>query len=216
MLKKVTIYGERCSGTNYLEELLCSNFDIEIVWSYGWKHFFGFNELSNTDDVLFIGIIRNIDDWINSLYRNPHHLPSNLINDENTFLNSEFYSLHDNGDESYTDRNIETGKRYKNIFELRHTKNKFLVDTMPLLVKNYCLITYDNLIDNFVDVMNQLKNYNLQVKSDIEFPLNISYYKKNKDISFKKIPSIISSTIITEKANLFYEKILFPKKYIKY
>ena len=46
MLKKVTIYGERCSGTNYLENLLLLNFDIEIVWDYGSKHFFGFNKVN--------------------------------------------------------------------------------------------------------------------------------------------------------------------------
>ncbi len=67
-MRKVTIYGERCSGTNYLEELLLLNFDIELTWEYGWKHFFGYNDLSNTDDVLFIGIIRNLPDWLNSFY----------------------------------------------------------------------------------------------------------------------------------------------------
>ena len=33
------------------------------------------NDLSNSDDVLFIGIVRNLEDWINSLYREKHHLP---------------------------------------------------------------------------------------------------------------------------------------------
>ena len=49
---KVTIYGERCSGTNYLEALLKLNFDVQIVRNYGSKHFFGFKDLNNTDDVL--------------------------------------------------------------------------------------------------------------------------------------------------------------------
>ena len=57
MIKQVTIYGERCSGTNYLEQLLLSNFEVEITWEYGWKHFFGHADLSNSDDVLFIGIV---------------------------------------------------------------------------------------------------------------------------------------------------------------
>ena len=47
MLKKYTIYGERCSGTNYLESIININFDSNITWEYGWKHFFGFQ-----DDVL--------------------------------------------------------------------------------------------------------------------------------------------------------------------
>ena len=88
MLKKYTIYGERCSGTTYLEQLINLNFDIEITWSYGWKHFFGFNDLSNTDDVLFIGIVRNLSDWVNSLYREKHHLKPEITKDTNSFLNN--------------------------------------------------------------------------------------------------------------------------------
>ena len=84
-MKKITIYGERCSGTNYLEELLLLNFEVEIIWDYGWKHFFGFNDLNNSDDVLFIGIIRNIYDWINSFFREKHHLPYALTVNEDIF-----------------------------------------------------------------------------------------------------------------------------------
>lgn len=213
MIKKFTIFGERCSGTNYLHELMILNFDIEIVWSFGWKHFFGFNDLNNSDDVLFIGIVRNLPDWINSLYREKHHLPFELIEDLDTFLNNTFYSVecryYDNS-EILQDRNIETNERYKNIFELRHIKNEFLIKKMPKLVKNYCLITYDDLVENFNDVMNKLKSYGLQVKNNIEFPINIFTYKGSSDIFIKKTNEIPKEKII-EKANLFYEKILFPK-----
>jgi hypothetical protein len=77
MIKKYTIYGERCSGTNYLENLIDKNFDIKITWEFGWKHFFGFNDnqLKNSDDTLFICIVRNPVDWINSFYRELHHSP---------------------------------------------------------------------------------------------------------------------------------------------
>lgn len=210
MIKKVTIYGERCSGTNYLEELLLLNFNVEIVWNYGWKHFFGFNNLDNSDDVLFIGIIRNLNDWINSLYREQHHLPSELTKNIDTYLNNTFYSVTESGEEIMTDRNIETGERYKNIFESRDVKNKFLIENMPKLVKNYCLITYDDLVDNFVEIMNKIKNNNLEIKNNISFPINSNYYKNNKNIIFKKKENEIQSEIIISKANLFYEKILFP------
>ena len=211
MLKKVTIYGERCSGTNYLEELLTSNFEVEIVWDYGWKHFFGFADLTNSDsdDVLFIGIVRNITDWVNSFYRDPHHVPEHLLKDVDTFLNDEFYSLFYDNTEILQDRNMETKEKYKNIFELRHVKNKYLVDKMPTLVKNYLLITYDNLMDDFTNVMNKIKNCNLQVKNNIEFPLNTSNYRKYKNLTFTKKENTIPSTKIMEKANLHYEKILF-------
>jgi hypothetical protein len=211
MIKKYTIYGERCSGTNYLEQLMLANFDIEITWDYGWKHFFGFSDLSNTDDILFIGIIRNLCDWVNSLYREKHHLRENkeLIKNVDTFLNNPFYSINDNGNEIMEDRHIETQKRYKNIFELRQIKNNFLLEKMPLLVKNYCVITYDSLLDNFENIMNKIKNYGLVVKNNINFPVNINYYKNNNEIIYKKKINTINDEIILNKADLFYEKILF-------
>ena len=215
-MKKVTIYGERCSGTNYLEHLLLLNFDIEIIWDYGWKHFFGFNDLSNSDDILFIGIIRNLEDWLNSLYREKHHLPSYLTDTTDAFLNDTVCSYDEDNNEIMNDRNIETNERYKNIFELRIIKNKFLIEQMPKLVKNFCLITYDDLCNNFIDIMNKIKNYDLKIVNDINFPLNTLYYKNDPNIIFKKkvneIPKKkIIEKIIVNKELLFYEKILFPE-----
>ena len=90
---------------------------------------------------------------------------------------------------------------------------------MPTLVKNYLLITYDDLVNNFEYNMNLFKSY-LPIKNNIEFPLNITYYKKNKSKNFEKKDSkseykkgIIARNRILKKANLYYEKILFKEKY---
>ena len=170
MIKKIQIYGERCSGTNYLEELLVKNFDVKIVWTYGWKHFFGFNNLSNSDGVLFIGIVRNLVDWVNSVYREKHHLPNSVCKNIDALLNNKYYYIDKRNKkdvEIMKGRNIETKKRYNNIFEMRHIKNKFLIENMPSLVKNYCLITYDDLKHNFASTMDKIKSYNLQIKNNI-------------------------------------------------
>ena len=53
MLKKYTIYGERCSGTNYLENIININFDVKITWEYGWKHFFGFEDVDGSSRAIF-------------------------------------------------------------------------------------------------------------------------------------------------------------------
>ena len=34
-ITKYTIYGERCSGTNYLQNIIQLNYDAQIVWEYG-------------------------------------------------------------------------------------------------------------------------------------------------------------------------------------
>ena len=132
MIKRFTIYGERCSGTNYLQELIEMNFDVETTWDYGWKHFFGFNDVSNSDDTLFICIIRDLYTWLNSMYRSPHHITDAIRGDTTKFLNDEFFSYDYSNNavvltkEIMTDRNIYTNERYKNIFELRYTKLHYL------------------------------------------------------------------------------------------
>ena len=78
MITNVTIYGERCSGTNFLEKAIEENFDLKITWDYDFKHWFGHHQFKNNekeDETLFLGIIRNPITWIDSFFKNPHHLP---------------------------------------------------------------------------------------------------------------------------------------------
>jgi hypothetical protein len=210
MIKKYTIYGERCSGTNYLQQLIDLNFEVSLTWDYGWKHFFGFNDLSNSDDTLFICIIRNPYDWINSLYRKPYHLSIELKTNIESFLNNEIISLHDNSkNEIIEDKNIyNPNNRYKNIFELRHTKLKFLIEDLPKKIKNYILIKHEDLLDNFQKTIYKIKDKGLKIKNNIKFPLNIKYDSKNKKKLFIKNgqKNIISNKLIDEKIDNFYEK----------
>lgn len=60
-IKKFTILGERCSGTNFLEQTILENFDVELTWEFGHKHFFGFHQFSHNNkenETLFIGIVK--------------------------------------------------------------------------------------------------------------------------------------------------------------
>lgn len=206
MIRKFTIYGERCSGTNYLENLILMNFDVKITWEYGHKHFFGFNKLTNSDDTLFICIVRNPYDWINSLYREQHHLPQQFKNIEN-FLNDQYYSLGGENNNYQIDLSIYSNQKYINIFEMRHIKLKFLMEDMPLLVKNYIFIKYEDLINDFINTMNKIKEKGLIVKPNIEFPLNTFIYKKSRNQIFKPDIKInyISKEQIDKKMIQFYE-----------
>lgn len=224
MLKKFTIYGERCSGTNYLEDIITMNFDVNVTWEFGWKHFFGFQDdlLQNSDDTLFICIVRNLPDWINSFYREKHHLPlkykKNMSEKDklNEFLNKEFWSFNDNNGNRDTskeilqDRNIYTGERYANIFELRHTKIKWMVEDLPTKVKNYIFIRYEDLINDFENTLLKIRNKGLRVKNNIDFPLNTTYYKKTKRKFVKKTNKIPSNFILNNQNLInFYEKKLY-------
>jgi hypothetical protein len=212
MLKNIVIYGERCSGTNYLEELLLLNFQVQRIKNkFNSKHFFGFHSYEDTDDILFICIVRGPHEWFNSLFRQPYHLPYLLRGNIHNFLNNEIFSFDDyNYPDKYEtreimeDRNIYTKERYKNIFELRHTKLKFLVEDLPKKVKNFILIRYEDLIWNFGNTMNKIKNCNLEVNENINFPVNTNNYKQNPNINFltkKKDPKIIPGKIIYGNPN---------------
>jgi hypothetical protein len=134
--KYFVIYGERNSGTNYLETILTGRsyhisydtcaFNTVVINSsigeiynnkYGHKHFFGFHDkiIKNaSSNIIFIGIIRNPYDWIISLHRDKHHIPPENYDIEN-FLNKEWYSIQHNekhkdyGQELMDDRDFTTG-----------------------------------------------------------------------------------------------------------
>ena len=223
MIKKYTIYGERCSGTNYLENIMNLNFDAEITWDYGWKHFFGFldERLKNSDDTLFICIIRNPVDWVNSFARIPHHIPSHIKRYLNRFLNNEFYTdprtwnckIYYNNKSNILgeDRNIYTGERYKNIFELRHIKLKWMIEELPKKVKNCILIKHEDLLNDFENTMIKLMNKGLNVKQNINFPINTSNYKNRPNTRYVKKANRIHSDTILKNPNFIpgYDKILY-------
>lgn len=209
-IQKFTIYGERCSGTNYLEALINLNFNAEVTWEFGWKHFFGLKDLPNSDDTLFIGIVRNFEDWANSLYRERHHLPPELIETVDSYLSKPFYSTSSNNE--VFDLNMFTQNAYTNIFELRQVKNQYLVELMPQKVKYFCLITHDDLLNNFSETMHKLFKYNLEIKNIETFPLNISsYVKKANEIPFEKMVEKLKENPkeLIDKF-VFYERVLFP------
>jgi hypothetical protein len=222
MLKKYTIYGERCSGTNYLQNIMNVNFDIKITHEYGKKHFFGFQDekLKKSDDTLFICIVRNPVDWVNSLYREKYHIAKHLRKNITDFLNKEFYSYNDKHSglrdrtEIMEDRNIYTGKRYKNIFELRHTKIKWMMEELPNKVKNYIFIKHEDLLYDFKNTLLKINEKGVKIKDNIKFPINSKTYKLSKTKIYVKKNNEISSETILDNPNFipFYEKKLYNVK----
>jgi hypothetical protein len=164
------------------------NFNIEYTAKYGNKHFFCYNNYTNSDETLFIGIIRNPIYWINSFSVELHHVPEINRKSIHNFLFNEFFSVEDEvntnapildsgifkiSNKFYThkykinnkDLNYTNGQKYKNIFELRKVKNNFLMNEMSKKVKNYLLINYEDLLYNFNNVLQTIsKQFNLKPK----------------------------------------------------
>ena len=200
MITHFTIFGERCSGTNFLESSMLQNFKINVTYKFGWKHWFGSNNFDlkdiNSDNVLFLGIVREPISWIDSFYKKKHHVPFENRNNLHAFLNNEWYSTYENK-ELMGDRNYKTKNRYKNIFELRKMKNDYLTQIMKTKVKHYLLIRYED-----------LSNFYEKILSFIEHKFNLE--RKNK--KFIKIKSYKGYN----QHEYIKKKIILNKKIIKY
>lgn len=100
-IRKLQIFSERCSGSNYLRTLLDTNFsfkpnlpnnDPTAMGDYGHKHFPPWFELpienfsgpnhyytfNGNEDYLFVVIFRDPYDWIRSFYNTPFHAKSTI------------------------------------------------------------------------------------------------------------------------------------------
>jgi len=219
-ITKFTIYGERSSGTNFLETSIKLNFHLDITREFGSKHFFCFDDCckSFNEDTLFIGIIRNPVYWLNSFIQQPYHVPIQNRTTSNFLLN-EFYSVCDekapepvmvNGniyfskkmlstkyDINLKDLNYTTGNKYKNIFELRKCKNHYLMNIMPTKVKHYILINYEDLLYNYEQTLDAIKNkFNLITKQTMY--IKSRGYKQSSTYLYKGQKSIIFSPKIFE------------------
>ena len=167
-----TIYGERSSGTVFLEEVITKNFNLPVMWYYDWKHFFGAYDFDTDnanvpeegnaiDNTIFFCIVRDPVAWLNSFSKNLQYVPDCNYALTN-FLNDPFYSVakDDEGQEVIIqeDVNYITKERFKNVFELRKIKNDFLMDTLCTKVKNYMLIKYEDLLNDYDNTLDKIKN----------------------------------------------------------
>jgi len=157
------IFGERCSGTNFLQKSIIDNFNLCFINCQ--KHFFNGNIHNDTEHIVFC-IVRNPIDYLASFFRTPHHQPIERTKNFIAFISSEFWSVNKKKEEMMVDRNFEAnGRRYIDIFEMRSVKCKFLFSTVPLLVSNSCFIRYEDLKLNPIKILEDIEQkYGLQRK----------------------------------------------------
>lgn len=204
-----TIFGERHSGTNFLERLISGKdswggsssdkaFEIPVTWEYGWKHFFGFHDdlLINpkSNNTLFLGIIRNPYDWLMAMYKMPHHIRDHkgpkwsdrFDNIEDFLTNNDLIARYSDpalDNNINLDINPYTLNGYKNIFELRQVKLHYLLYMLPSMVQNYTLIKYEELSNNSTKFIEDISNYyNLPILHTIHNTHNLSNYEIDPSI----------------------------------
>lgn len=160
------IFGERCSGTNFLENLLKLNFGEDcITWDFGWKHWYvDYEKLreTSTDNDVFIVIVRNFEDWSRSFFQIQHHLRPKL--DRNQWFEMPITSYW-----------LDYCETDKNIFELRANKIKNFVG-MKDIVNNYVIVQYEHLVAHSQEwIMNISKRFEIPLIS--EKIQNVTTYK---------------------------------------
>jgi hypothetical protein len=197
-IKYITILGERCAGTTFVEYALMWNFGLKY-YATCRKHFFGHDtsEFSQEKmaETLLICVVRHPMEWVDSFLKRHHHVPQHNFKKIYNFLNNEFYSIYELapriGEEIMEDRHIITKERYRNIFELRKTKLDYMINEVPKLVPNYLFLRYEDLRDNYENTLNYIATrFSL---NRIENPYKkIPKYKGTYTAEYAKKPILLS------------------------
>ena len=181
----IVLYGERCSGTKYLQKVLETNFDCTFVNQPEHKHFFGHVDLSSFRDSLFVCIVRAPTPWLNSFYKKPWHLLPQNTNSVSAFLHSSVRScgerlangtysatVGDNKPEITADRHMDTGRSYTSVLQLRSRKLRFVLDDLPQQGLRTVVVRYEDILNSFDAVLGVLRNCGLRIK--YARPINIT------------------------------------------
>ena len=181
-MKQFTIFGERCTGTHFLQHAILKNFDTTYI--KGEKHFFGNKEFrnlvdipdeklsqrekelkvfdkTNHDELIVFAIVRDPVEWIDSFFKRPHHVPPSNRKNIEQFVSTEFYSIYEEGpyknQEIMEDRHLTTKERYRDIFELRKWKCKYMLEELPKQYKHYYFVRYEDLRDHYVETLDKIR-----------------------------------------------------------
>ncbi len=187
-VKRLKVCGERASGTNFLLSLMHENFPslrATGLTEFGQKHFlwwFGtppnqtmlerlkYTEdavnLTNSDDCLFIVIVRDPYDWLRSFSISPWEVHPDLKKKGFFHFISQTWKGQEDKDywpadgfyRDIDDFNPFTQKPFRNVLELRGVKiNNYL--TLGKMVKNFCLVRYEDVDEDPEGFVNFIADY---------------------------------------------------------
>ena len=177
MIKEIKIYGERHSGTTFLLRLIRNNISNNIAGHFklekdkikfcsnklksnkgtGWKH--GVPNLDlykNLDSTLFIFIIRDLENWLKAMFKEPIHL--NKSDNIESFLTSNLVACRKKIKSLELDVYSNKEETNKTIFELRYYKLNSYFDTFKN-VKNAIFINLEGIQqdkgEKFINVISE-------------------------------------------------------------
>lgn len=194
-IKYFRIFGERNSGTNFMEKLINKNFYLNNITHQ--KHCLP--NLNCSKDILNICIIRNCSNWINSMYNNPYHLIISKKKNIYDFINNKTQT----NTKCPSSYNINLDDKYS-LLELRYMKYaayKNLSQNTVIVKLDYLQESEDNII-LFLKYVSE--KYNIHRKKKINL---VKEYKGGQGDRFTKNKKISNYKNIISPLNLnFYDK----------
>ena len=205
MKNKIQIFGQRCSGTNYLEQLLLTNFsDVEISHQYGSKHVWNArlqNEIKKHEQVNIIIIVRNPYNWIRSIYKQPHHCPQLLGISFFQFITREWIAYDKAGWNSLDPRirldrlnRAPVLEKFENVIDLRNKKNMLFQSIFQDYPDRTIFVNYENIYKNIDHELTRISEKFVLKKREGTFKQYESYKKSDKKFKPKRL-SRISNTL---------------------
>lgn len=201
-VQRLKVYGERCSGTNYVMYLLHKNFPSlapTLLREFGHKHYpwwvdteisskklqkLGYTlddiSLIHSQNCLFVVVVRDPYDWLRSFYLKPYDVHKSLFKKGfDHFVTSRWKLTRrypaDSGKYHLVDnRNPQTKKPFDNVLQLRKAKMQNYLQ-LGKLVDNFLFVRYEDVRDNpqgFVDFVATL--FHLP-KAETFDPVNIVF-----------------------------------------
>lgn len=159
-IRRVAVSGERDSGALFVRDMILSLFDVSLAFQYGAElHHFGgakffgnISRITEDDDVLFLGVVREPLDWILSIAKNEAALGhlGNLGGKQ--WENVLFSDWRPGGVAQYNYREermvqwLQENRLCGSLFELRSSEGLILSEDIPKAVKHYALIRYEDLV----------------------------------------------------------------------
>lgn len=196
-VKRIAILSERCSGSNFVANLVFSNFENLTHDESIHKHFPPWVwQAKKTNSILYIVIFRNPYDWIRSFHRIPHHadrslckIPFSQFVRSKWSLNARDPIIMQLGDPT-VDRNPRTGLPFKNVMELRTEKIKTMLK-IRRSVNNIYYINYETARDYPREVLQEIqKIYSLTATPTYQPVVHYKAVPGAEIYSQRKYPSI--------------------------
>ena len=152
----VQLFGERCSGTNYVAALLRRNLpQLTATDRYGWKHGFTDRVRDPAPECLFVVVHRDPFDWVRSLWQQPWHAGPPLRGREfAAFVREPWWcewgqdmelAADDprRGTEMVHERDPASGQRFANVLQLRAAKYRDW-ETLATRVRHVVAVRYEH------------------------------------------------------------------------